>query len=313
MNCLTIPFSDKMRYRYEEGKAMNKLSVSVYNKLIKQKATSKEIDFVLYLARYQNAYGEVVGVYHRDVEEALGISVQTFYDLKRSLVEKGIIKCKKLCYQDWDITLLDNEFLDKEAYKKGYFQLHLGMFQSEQFRNMRAGSKLLAMQFLRLNLINQCSFKKKVQDVFRDYGKMLGVKAEAIRVYLKELKAFFYINIKNKIYYFRVKSNAAEVPEGSQNTENGNFNRQILGTVLRRNRIKKTFLQQEEDILKYLNAHHNEIVRMRAGSGFVEAVRQSIDIINMDRPKSRKPKRVLRPSLIKKIMGQMLPGGALEI
>lgn len=284
---------------------MNKLSISVYNKLISQKATSREIDFVLYLARYQNAWGEVEGVYHKDVEAELGISGQTFYDLKRSLTDKGIISCTKRNYVDWDITLLDNEFLDKDAYKKGYFQLHLGMFASEQFRKMKAGSKLLAMQFLRMNMINQSAFKKKVVDFFADYGKALGVKMEALRVYLTEIKAFFYINIANKVYYFKVKKVATEVPNDNK-TENANYNQQIYNAALRRSKIKKTYMQQETDILKYLNAHHNELVRMKAGSGFLAAVKQSINIINQDKPVTKKPKRVLRPSLIKQILSPLL-------
>lgn len=292
---------------------MNKLSISVYNKLIEQRATSREIDFVIYLARYQDAHGEVVGVYHKDVEEELGISRQTFYDLKNSLENKGIIKCVKRNHLDWDITLLDNEFLEKDAYKKGYFQLHRGMFHSEQFRNMRSGAKLLAMHFLRMNLINQCSFVKKVKDVYKDYCELLGVKVEAIRSYLKEIKVFFYINIKKRNYYFKLKTDAKIIPEKSPYTENRNFNKHMLDTAQRRNRIKTIYQQARESVEKYLNAHHSEIIRLKSNEGFVETVRESIEIINQGRPKSGRPLRVLRPDVVIKLMVEKLENANQEI
>lgn len=289
---------------------MNKLSTTVYDKLIMTKATSKEIDFVLYLARYQNAYGEVEGVYHRDVEEELGISVQTFYDLKESLTEKGIIRCEKRDYSDWDITLLDNEFLGQDAYKKGYFQLHLQMFHSEAFQKMRAGAKLLAMQFLRLNMINKCSHRIGVQKFFEEYGKKLQVKEGALRSYLTEIREFFYINISNKNYYFKIKNKVMEIAQNNK-TANSNYNEQLYRTALRRNKIKKVYSNEETDIKKYLNAHHEVFRKLRAGAGFVEAVKQSIEEIN--REKSGKKTRIFRSSLVKKILKDLLEAPDLVV
>ncbi|XCP83574.1 hypothetical protein ABXS75_10815 [Roseburia hominis] len=282
---------------------MNKLSISVYEKLIEKKATSKEIDFVLYLARYQNAYGEVEGVYYRDICEELGISAQGFYDLKESLIKKEIIVCLKRDYTDWDITLLDNEFPDEEAYKKGYFQLHAKMFSSDKFRKMRAGAKLLAMDLYRFNLINKSSHEININKFFSKYQELLGVRTAAVRLYLTQIKEFFYVNIVNKNYYFKLKKDMAKSPEGSQRTERQNYQDQIYRTVLRRNRIKRVYEKAQMDVMKVLNIYHRDLIHSRAGVGFTKIVKESLEVINKGKPKAQY-KRVLRPSLINKLLGE---------
>ncbi len=85
---------------------MQKLSVIVLEKMIKANVTSKEIDFLLYIARFQNEYGIIQGIYYRDIMDYIHVSHQTFYDCKKSLEEKGIIECVKNSYYDWDIELI---------------------------------------------------------------------------------------------------------------------------------------------------------------------------------------------------------------
>ena len=96
--------------------------------MIKANVTSKEIDFLLYIARFQNEYGIIKGIYYRDIMDYIHVSHQTFYDCKKSLEEKGIIECVKNSYYDWDIVILDNNFKGKENYGRGYVSLHKSLW-----------------------------------------------------------------------------------------------------------------------------------------------------------------------------------------
>lgn len=71
--------------------------------------TNKEVDFILYVARYQDDYGCIRGMYYRDVCENADMCKQTFYDTLRSLQAQGIITYSRV-NQDYDITILDNDF-----------------------------------------------------------------------------------------------------------------------------------------------------------------------------------------------------------
>ena len=68
-----------------------KLKHKIITKMIQKKLTRAEVDFILQNAKYQDDKGEVVGVYYKEIKEALGISSQTFYDLKESLVKKDFL------------------------------------------------------------------------------------------------------------------------------------------------------------------------------------------------------------------------------
>ena len=46
---------------------MEKISVEVLEKMMKKRLTKREVDFVLYVGRFQNEYGMVHGIYYRDL------------------------------------------------------------------------------------------------------------------------------------------------------------------------------------------------------------------------------------------------------
>ena len=116
---------------------MRKLRDKVIDKLIAAKATSAEVDFVVWLSRYQDVSGLVRGVHYRDICTDMQIaSPQTFYNIKKSLEEKGIINISKneACHGDWVIRILDNDF-SAEDYKKGqkresYLNMGFSVFQN---------------------------------------------------------------------------------------------------------------------------------------------------------------------------------------
>ena len=82
---------------------MQKLSVEVLEKMLGADLSNHEIDMMLYIARFQDEFGHIRGVYYRDICENVGLSYQGFYDCLHSLERKGIIACEKRSYFDWDI------------------------------------------------------------------------------------------------------------------------------------------------------------------------------------------------------------------
>lgn len=68
--------------------------------------SSIEMNFLLYVARFQNLKGCVIGVHHKDVEDGAGICKQSFYSAMRGLESRGIIRAEKGDRSDWDITIL---------------------------------------------------------------------------------------------------------------------------------------------------------------------------------------------------------------
>lgn len=80
--------------------------------------TNKEVDFLLYIAHYQDDYGRIRGIYYRDVCRACDMCKQTFYDVLRSLQQKSIITYVR-ADQDYNITILDNDFPTRAHMKRG--------------------------------------------------------------------------------------------------------------------------------------------------------------------------------------------------
>lgn len=99
---------------------MEKISVEVLEKMMKKRLTKREVDFVLYVGRFQNEYGMAHGIYYRDLCKEVGLSFQGFYDCMRALQRKGIIEFQKRTYFDYDIEILDNSFAGNENYGRGY-------------------------------------------------------------------------------------------------------------------------------------------------------------------------------------------------
>ncbi|MBR2045333.1 MAG: hypothetical protein IJ958_04265, partial [Agathobacter sp.] len=86
--------------------------------MIKKGATSKEIDFILHIALYQDMSGTVESVYYKDICNAISVSHTKFYDILNSLSEKELISYKKLNRADVCVQLLENDFRGN-SFKKG--------------------------------------------------------------------------------------------------------------------------------------------------------------------------------------------------
>lgn len=284
---------------------MQKLSVTVLERMIKSKVSSKEVDFILYVGKYQNEYGTAEGIYYKDICDAAGLSCQGFYNCKRSLEEKGIISCTKKYYFDYDITILDNSFAGKENYGRGYISLHLGLFASEEFRELKAGAKLMAMWLLREWLIYKSKSGKlsyqMLKDTFLDkFTKLLDVTARTARAYLGMLTPFLnvYLEEGKKYYITFLSSMAGNIP--GRDSENGELREHSVATACRRSRIKEATEQEKKEVCTILSQHHRDLEK--AGISLSDIVARSLMIINENVRNKSRWKRYLKPSLIHKLL-----------
>lgn len=182
--------------------------------------SSVEMDFLLYVARFQNLKGCVVGVHHKDVEEGADICKQSFYTAMRGLEGKGIIQVEKNNQSDWDITILDNDFSYEGAWHEGYVNLHRKVFHSPRFQELKAREKWMLMYFLKNTHENSSSYCIGTKNFYKKFKEELGVSFRVLRSYLHSLRHFFSIGIKKGLYYITYKHSIFEprLSEGLENT-----------------------------------------------------------------------------------------------
>lgn len=297
---------------------MQKIGLSVLENMVKQNITNRELDFILYIARFQNEYGVVTGVYYKDVCDAINLSYQGFYDCKKSLEEKGIISCEKNNYFDWDITILNNSFKGKENYGRGYVNIHCDMVRDPEFRNCKVGAKLLALLLLRDWRINlkqskSESFKILRENFLNKYTKLFGVSRRMVREYLGELKPFISIYLEEgKKYFLTFKKKAIQNVNDNHgrnkaDTENGELRYHDIEVACRRNRIKECQDKLKSEMDSVLRQHHSEIGNM-FHYDLSAIVSKSLDIMNAGRRDKYKWKRALNVSLVHKVLMQELNG-----
>ena len=292
----------KLANKITDRRTGMKVKHKIITKMIQKKLTRAEVDFILQIAKYQDDKGEVVGVYYKDIKEALGISSQTFYDLKESLSKKGLITAEKGSYTDWNIRILGNDFhykneiLDpEEPVKKNepYLNLNLKIFQDEEFKSMKAGEKLLFLELLRLQMANkgQYSIKIGVKAFYKKYKALFGVQRRVLKDYLDTLKKFFSIGIKEGMYYITALKDTKEKNRTLESQIHDEF---ALKTLCRRNRINsdtKAFRDTLGLIKQYAKQGFN-FARLQI------AIMKSWKAVNRDTADPKKWNLELRPELI---------------
>lgn len=281
---------------------MQKLRYNVIEKLIANNVTSSEIDFLLYVSRYQNEKGIAKGIYYRDLCKTLGVSFQTFYDLKASLCVKGIIKAEKNSYYDWDITILDNDCTDPASYQEGYINTNHDIFYNPTFFTMKSGAKILAMIFLKISFSGRGSYNIGVSKFYDKYTKLLGVTKRIVQNYMQLLKSFFSIGIKEKQYW--ITPLAKVYRSNGARTEANNYRNHLGNVICRRGKIKQytnAALKDTVDLLKQYTGSVN------GQSGLLEellvnAVRKSVERANEGVKNTTKWIRELKPKLVHKCL-----------
>lgn len=288
---------------------MQKLKLSVCDKMIKEKLTSNEINFMIYISHFQNDKGFIRGIYYKDVCKHTGMSDQSFYDVKESLVKKGIISTYKSNKIDHDILILDNDFSYPESFQEGYIDINHNIFSNEEFLEMKANEKLLAMQLMKITYASKASYQIYTKNFYEKYMKLFDVTKRVIRGYLSSLKQFFYIGIKDFKYFItpHKKVYKKALSEGRKSDDEV-FNENIARVACRREKIKEFTNKQLSDasglIKQYGNICKEEQINVL--DLFYSSIRLSIEKANENIINKRKWQRKLLPKLVHRIMREQL-------
>lgn len=296
-------------FYWKGGGQMQKLSVTVLEKMIQANVTSKEIDFLLYVARFQNEYGVVRGIYYRDIMEHIHVSHQTFYDCKKSLERKGIIECTKNSYYDWDIVILDNNFKGKENYGRGYISLHNSMVRSDEFMQLKAGAKLMALWLFREWQIyrkkaHSESYQINKRTLISKFKELMHVSPRVIRRYLGMLTPWISVYLeRGQKYYITFRKDAAIMP--GADSENGELREHDIEVGCRRNRIHEIGRKEKEDLATVLTQHNKQIEKL-FDFDLSQIIQKSLEIINQTVRDKHHWKRRVNVPLIHKVLIQEL-------
>lgn len=195
-----------MKIKYANIQKLNKLS-------------AREMDLYFYLVKHMDqSTGRVEGVYYRDVIKHTGMCKQSFYNALKGLEDKGTIAVQKLSEIDYDVRILDNDFPDEAARSKGYVKLNRKAFHSREFNALKAHEKYMLLEFLKGTHENKRSIKIGMEELYEKFKRLLRVSMRVIRGYLHSLKKFFYIGIKDGMYYITYRADLFKsMPRGGRN------------------------------------------------------------------------------------------------
>lgn len=292
---------------------MQKLANKIIDKMLAATLNSKEIDFFIYISRFQDERGHISGVHYKDVCENMHMSYQEFYNVKQSLEENGFIRCEKTNRIDHDITILGNVYAgrEQEYLSEGYVNTNHNIFNHPDFFTMKAGAKLLALKFVQLGFAGTSGrYEIGVKRFYDKYTELLGVTRRVIRSYLKELKDFFSIGIKDKKYYITPKKIVRK--RAYAKTEMMNYREHNVDVICRRNRIKVKSKERQK-VIDLLAQYKNIAPAMGKNpvDALARAVSRSLETIN--ETTSGTWKREINIKLIHKFFKQELelPPGRL--
>lgn len=148
-----------------------------YNVVIKLKEKAKELNngavrLLVFLATRADDTGLAEGIYYKDFCHRTGMCNQSFYNSKNKLIELGFIKEFKNDNRDIDILLLNNVFQTKEDYKKGYVNLNIELFQSEDFWNLTDNAMIMCLDFVKNSFAAlNGSYRKNKADMYKKITK----------------------------------------------------------------------------------------------------------------------------------------------
>lgn len=250
--------------------------------MIEQKCTANEIDFLLYISRFQDSTGRVAGVYYRDVCDAIGVSIQGYYDIRDSLARKGFIEYFKCDYSDCDIVIKGNAYTGEDYNRAGYINTNHNIFFCQEFKELKAGAKVLAMKLMMITFAGKGYFEigvKKFYDKETGYQKRFGVSRRVMRSYLMSLKPLFSIGIKDGKYYIEPKKIIYRAKGSKEEAER--YREKGTQVVLRRNRIKEPGEGEQaiRDLFKQYEKTADEEKRNLVQL-ISQAVSKSLEIIN---------------------------------
>lgn len=257
---------------------MSKLKNTYIDKMAEKKLSSCEVDFILYVVESEDITGLIESVYYKDVCDALGISIQKFYDILNSLSQKGLIYFEKVNYADVRVKLIGNDFRGI-SYKKGcvgYLKVASIDFKNKTFRDLKAGSKLLYLYMQRFTKGKHMFVHK----FYEDFCKIFRVTKKTLQKYLRQLKKNGFLCVSK----YRNKSNNYEM-------------KMKLGSVL--NKKPKTYKNEKQLYLDNIKELVRRNFRRQLPEENTETVLQ--DIANLTNTKKARAYRDITKFLIQAI------------
>ena len=233
--------------------------------------TNKEVDFLLYVAHYQDDYGRIRGIYYRDVCQACDMCKQTFYDVLRSLQQKGVITYVR-ADRDYNITILDNDFSYKGSYEEGYINVSRSVFDTDKFNKLRAKEKIFVLHLMKVTHENAKSFQIRTENFYKKYTELLGVTKKVLSGYLHSMRSFFSVGKKDGKYFITFLASVFKSKRNVSETD------QLLGhevkTDCRRSKIKEIDDQAVEDTMQLVKQYRHDA--NERGVNILEIVQECI-------------------------------------
>lgn len=251
-----------------------KLKSRVFENLICADLTSSELNFLLYLTHFQDDTGRITGVYYKDVCEAIHVSYQTFYSSLRALQEKKIITYKKGNYDDWNITIQNNDFSYEGAVNEGYINMGYDLFSQPEFYALKVQEKLLAIHIIKTSGVGKRNYCMNWDNFYHKFCGIFQVGKRVLRSYLKRLKGFFSIGVKEgKVWITLLKQT-----KNHSRTDKEAFTKHTAKTIWRRIRArddKKDFNELYKLLYQYAGELKDQVAEM-----VMEAAKQSLAMRN---------------------------------
>ena len=289
--------------------ALFNLYNSYIDKMIKKGATSKEIDFILHIALYQDMSGTVESVYYKDICNAISVSHTKFYDILNSLSEKELISYKKLNRADVCVQLLENDFRGNSFKKgsKGYLKVGEIDFVKKEFRDLKAGAKLLYLYMQRFKQGKHML----VGNFYEEFSKRIQCAEKSIQKYLRELKenGFLYVSKKrNKAFNYEMTMKISYELHSEKNIQKEHsFYLENIKELIRRNfaRYMPEDIEEEETVLKDI-ADLTKAKRAAQHKDFVSLIVDAASCSIKQQKKEKKKNPKLNAALVNTHLTELL-------
>lgn len=239
----------------------------------KANLTDKESDLLLYIIRYQDDHGCIRGVFYQDVCNNADMCKQTFYNTLRNLQRKGIISYERV-NQDYDITILNNDFSYPDSYKEGYINVGRKIFHSKIYRDLKAKEKMLLLEFMKITHSASGSYQIGTGKFYEKYMQLLGVTKRALRGYLHSLRKFFAIGIKDGKYFISYLITVFR--EKVAESEADQFMGHLVDVSCRRAKIKEMEDADKRETITLMKQYRQEAKENETGKSIFSVVEECI-------------------------------------
>ncbi len=269
---------------------MDKLGIIVKQKLNMEDLTSTELNLFLYICRFQDDFGRVVGIHYKKTCKLLNINTQSFYNALRGLQDKAIITYKRnKC--DYDIEIIDNSWDEICKAEKGYISVRNPMLMDERFLALPVKNKLFAMELIREEHIRQertkgsftsNSLRNNIDKFITKWTKMFRVTERTIRAYLSKLKKWFnvYFDVEANKCYITFKKNTIKNYKGKSPimmpSAASLYRKNQAEVAKRRNRIKDVPM---DILIKKLRVFTKKIKEIK-NFDYSKVVKRALELAN---------------------------------